>query len=46
MMPADSRRRDDWFDWRKGLVRGQEDVAGIAAEAARRLPDPLLGRTG
>ncbi|MFF9573082.1 nucleotidyltransferase family protein [Streptomyces sp. NPDC014685] len=46
MMPAGSRRRDEWFDWRKGLVRGQEDVAQIAGQASERLSDVLPGRTG
>lgn len=37
MMPADRRHRDDWFDWREGLIEGQEDVAAIARQVRDRL---------
>jgi hypothetical protein len=41
MMPAERRHRDLWFDWRRGLLEGREDVAAIAHRAAARLPSSL-----
>lgn len=37
MMPARARHRGQWFDWRRGLLNGSEDVAGLIRRAARRL---------
>jgi hypothetical protein len=37
MMPAPSRHRGQWFDWRRGLLNGAEDVAALTRRAARRL---------
>jgi hypothetical protein len=36
MMPADKQHRQVWFDWRKGLIDGKEEVASIAAMARHR----------
>lgn len=37
MMPASQRHRGQWFDWRRGLINGAEDVAALTGRAARRL---------
>lgn len=37
MMPEGQRDRSHWFDWRKGLIRGSEDVAAVARLATDRL---------
>jgi hypothetical protein len=37
MMPDGARTRAHWFDWRRGLVKGTEDIAAVVGRAAQRL---------